>query len=122
VPVYGGRLLIGYLRSILKGLGAIRNVETWWSDEQPFSVARRVWRRVVNRTVRRFYVQGDALGRVFKRMAAFLLGWGCAIGLLTWAGYRNGTLHGVGDGVLSVVVLFALALLFSAGYLGSRPE
>jgi hypothetical protein len=100
----------------------MRNVETWSSDDQQISIARRIWWRVVNRTIRHFYVQGDALGTVVKRMAAFVLGWGCVIGVLTWAGYRNGTLHGVSDGVLSVAVLFALAVFSSAGYLGSRTE
>ncbi len=44
---------------------------------------------------------GDNPGKVAKRVAVFVVGWG---GLL-WGGYHRGLLHGVGDGVLSLVVV-----------------
>jgi hypothetical protein len=72
-------------------------------------------------TIRHYYVH-DALGTVFQRMAAFIFGLGLSHWVLTWAGYRNATLHGVWDGVLSIVVFFALALLTSGGYLVSRSK
>ena len=97
--------------------------QKWTSTEEPpVSLVRRTWRRLVKRTIRIFYIQGDTLAQVSKRIAAFVVGWGCFIGLLTWAGYRNGYLHGVDDGILSVCILFALALLTAPGYLGSRRE
>jgi hypothetical protein len=113
------RLLIRYYAVSRRGC-SMRNVETWSDVQPPVGLVRRVWRRVINRSIRHFYVQGDTAAKILTRMAAFFVGWGCVIGLLTWAGYRNGTLHGLGDGVLSVVVLFTLALISSGGYLASR--
>lgn len=83
----------------------------------PVSLAIRTWRKLVRRIVRIFHRQGDTRAQVSKRIAVFLVGWGCFIGLLTWAGYKNGILHGVGDGIVSFCVLFVLALLTAPGYL-----
>jgi hypothetical protein len=81
------------------------------TGESPVSLVGRTWRRLIRRTVRIFYVQGDTRAQVSKRTAVFVVGWGCFIGLLTWAGYNNGVLHGTGDGILTFSILFALALL-----------
>ena len=103
---------------MVEDLGAMGTPQKWTSTEEPpLSLVRRTWRRLVKRTIRIFYIQGDTLSQVSKRIAGFVVGWGCFIGLLTWAGYRNGYLHGVDGGILSVCILFALALLTAPGYL-----
>ncbi|HEV3280834.1 MAG TPA: hypothetical protein VG032_04430 [Acidimicrobiales bacterium] len=63
---------------------------------------------------------GDTVTEVSKRIGVFLLGRGGFIGLLTWAGYRNGNLHGVGEGILFFGALFVSAVLFAPDYLSPR--
>jgi hypothetical protein len=95
--------------------------EKWSSMEvKPASLARRAWRRLTSRIVNLFYAPGDTLAEISKRIAVFTLGWGAFIGLLTWAGYRNGNLHGVAEGVLWFCGLFILAVLAAPGYLSPR--
>jgi hypothetical protein len=48
-----------------------------------------------------------------------VFGWGAVIGLLTWGAYRQGVLHGVGDGITFCATLFLLAVLCAPNY--TRP-
>ena len=79
----------------------------------------RFMHALVKRVKRRVVFPGDAPIDVAKRVATFVLGWGAVIALLTWGGYSQGILHGLGDGVWFCVVLFGLALVFSPDY--SQP-
>jgi dolichol kinase len=99
----------------------MRTIEGWSpKEEQPASLARRAWRRLAKRIVNLVYAPGDSLADISKRAAVFILGWGSFISLLTWAGYRNGNLHGVGEGILWACGLFLAAVLFAPDYLTPR--
>jgi hypothetical protein len=67
---------------------------------------------------RRIFLPGDSLADGVKRVCKFVLGWGTVIGLLTLAAYREGFLHGVGDGVTFCAVLFLLAFIATPGFMG----
>jgi hypothetical protein len=77
---------------------------------------RRVVRSLTRRARRRIFLPGDSLADGVKRACVFMVGWGAVIGLLTWAGYRQGLLHGVGDGITFAAVLFLLAVLSAPNY------
>jgi hypothetical protein len=86
---------------------------------RPPSLARRVVRNLGHRLRRRVFLPGDSPADAAKRASAFVLGWGTLIGLLAWGGYRQGLLHGVGDGITFCAALFLLAVLVAPDYV--RP-
>jgi hypothetical protein len=58
----------------------MRNAQRWSStEEQSLSMAGRTRRRLIQRTLRMFYVQGDTPGRVWRRIAVFALGWAASL-------------------------------------------
>lgn len=93
-----------------------------WSEgrEQQAGLGRRAVRKLTRRIVNLVYSPGDTPADVSKRAAMFILGWGAFIGLLTWAGYRNGNFHGAGEGILWFCGLFLAAALFAPDYLTPR--
>jgi hypothetical protein len=100
----------------------MRAAERWSSkDGKRANLATRAWRRLTRRVVNLFYAPGDTLADVSKRAAVFILGWGGFIGLLTWAGYRNGNFHGATEGSLWFCGLFLASVLFAPDYLTPRP-
>jgi hypothetical protein len=73
----------------------------------------------LNRRVkRRIFLPGDSLFDGVKRVGSFVLGWGIVIGLFAWGAYRQGFLHGVGDGATFCAVLFFLAFIAAPGFMG----
>jgi hypothetical protein len=68
---------------------------------------------------RRVFFPGDSLADSVKRTALFVIGWGTLIALLAWGAYRQGLLHGVGDGIAFSAVLFGLAVFKAPDY--TRP-
>ena len=86
------------------------------SAGQKVSWRRRFWRRLTMRVMLLVYQPGDTVSDVAKRVPIFVLGWGGFIALLTWAGYRHGDFHGVGDGIVFAGGLFLLAVLAAPGY------
>ncbi len=48
----------------------------------------------------------------------FVAGWGALIGLLAWGAYRQGVLHGIGDGITFCAALFLLAVLRAPDFTG----
>jgi hypothetical protein len=77
------------------------------------------------RLMRRIFLPGDSLVDSLKRTAVFVVGWGTVIGLLAWGTYRQGILHGVGQGIAFCAVLFGLAVLKAPDFMspgGSRPN
>jgi hypothetical protein len=91
------------------------------SAGQKLSLRRRLWRRLTKRVTLLVYQPGDTVGDVAKRVSVFVLGWGGFIALLTWAGYRHGDFHSVGDGIVFACGLFLLAVLVAPGYRGLGP-
>jgi hypothetical protein len=91
------------------------------TTEKPPSPGRtkRVLKSVARRIRLRIFLPGDSLADGVKRSSAFVLGWGAFIGLLAWGAYRQGVLHGVGDGITFCAVLFLLAVLAAPDYM--RP-
>jgi hypothetical protein len=91
-----------------------------WATEKPSKgLAKRVMRSLTKRLTRRIFLPGDSLGDAVKRVSAFVLGWGSFIALLTWGGYRQGYLHGVGDGFAFFGVLFVLGVIVAPGFIRS---
>jgi hypothetical protein len=86
---------------------------------QPASLPRRVVRNLGHRLRRRIWLPGDSFAKAVARACAFVIGWGALIGLLAWGAYRQGFLHGVGDGITFCAALFLLAVLVAPDY--SRP-
>jgi hypothetical protein len=91
------------------------------SGGQKVSPRRRFWRRLTKRVTVLVYQPGDKVGDVAKRVSIFVFGWGAFIALLTWAGYRHGDFHGVGDGAVFACGLFILSVLAAPGYRGFGP-
>jgi hypothetical protein len=86
---------------------------------RPPSLPGRFFRNLGHRLRRRVFLPGDSLADAAKRASAFVIGWGALIGLLAWGAYRQGFLHGVGDGFTFCAALFLLAVLVAPDY--SRP-
>jgi hypothetical protein len=82
------------------------------------SPAKRFILGLTRRTRRRIFLPGDSLVDGVKRATVFTIGWGTVIGLLAWGAYRQGSLHGVGDGITFCVVLFLLAVTSAPDYTG----
>jgi hypothetical protein len=76
--------------------------------------------------MRRVIFPGDSLADAVKRTAYFVIGWGTFIGLLAWGAYRQGLLHGVGDGIVFCGVFFGLAVLAAPDFVrpggSQRPD
>jgi hypothetical protein len=83
-------------------------------------------RSLGRRLMRRVFFPGDSLADAVKRTALFVIGWGTLIGLLAWGAYRQGILHGVGDGIVFCGVFFGLAVLKAPDFMRSgaaqRPD
>jgi hypothetical protein len=84
--------------------------------QPPVSRTKRVVRSLTRRVKRRIFLPGESFADGVKGLCGFVLGWGTLIGLLTWGAYRQGFLHGIGDGVTFCAVLFALAVFFAPDY------
>lgn len=95
------------------------------TSERAFEVAqrrslpRRLTHYLGRRLMRRVFLPGDSLADALKRAAVFVVGWGTFIGLLAWGGYRQGFLHGIGEGITFCVILFVLAVLKAPDFM--RP-
>lgn len=88
-----------------------------WSVEKPHvGVSRRAMHALARRIKRRVLLPGDSLVNAVKRVGIFVVGWGTLIALLTLAGYHQGYLHGVGDGITFCVLFFLLAVIFAPNY------
>ena len=93
--------------------------EPAFGTPQPLSRPKRIARYLGRRLMRRVFFPGDSLADVVRRTAFFVIGWGTFIGLLAWGAYRQGILHGVGDGILFCGVFFGLAVLMAPDF--TRP-
>ena len=90
--------------------------EQAFGTPHPPGPARRVLRNLGHRIRRRVFLPGDSAAHAVKRACTFVLGWGALIGLLAWGAYRQGFLHGVGDGITFCAALFLLAVLVAPDY------
>lgn len=82
------------------------------------SLTKRFMLHLARRARRRIFLPGDSLADGVKRATVFVIGWGTVIGLLAWGAYRQGFLHGVGDGITFCAVLFLLAVASAPDYTG----
>jgi len=98
--------------------GVMPLTRAWALGQPPSSRTKRLMRNLTRRMKRRVFLPGDSLADGVKRMATVVLGWGTVIGLLAWGAYRQGFLHGVGDGVTFCAVLFSLAFIAAPGFMG----
>jgi hypothetical protein len=100
--------------------------EPAFGTPQPLSRPRRIARYLGRRLLRRVIFPGDSLADAVKRTAYFVIGWGAFIGLLAWGAYRQGFLHGVGDGIVFCGVFFGLAVLTAPDFVrpggSQRPD
>jgi hypothetical protein len=79
-------------------------------------------RSLTRQVKRRIFLPGDTGAQAMKRAIGFVLGWGTLIGLLLWAAYQQGILHGIGDGITFCAVCFLLAFLAAPGYMRSAGQ
>jgi hypothetical protein len=86
--------------------------------QPPVRLTERIMFGLTRRARRRIFLPGDSLADGVKRATVFVIGWGTVIGLLAWGAYRQGFLHGVGDGITFCAVLFLLAVFSAPDYMG----
>ncbi len=85
---------------------------------KPAGLTKRMALGFARRVKRRVFLPGDSLADGVKRASVFVVGWGALIGLLAWGAYRQGILHGVGEGITFCAVLFLLAVHVAPDYSG----
>lgn len=91
-----------------------------WSVEPHIGLTKRLMHYLTDRIKRRILLPGDSLADAVKRVTTFVLGWGTLITLLTLAGYHQGYLHGVGDGIVFCAFFFLLAVIWAPDYSSPR--
>jgi hypothetical protein len=68
---------------------------------------------VIRRVKRIVFRPGATPARALRGVSLFLLGWGVPTAIFLSAGYAQGYLRGVGDGMTAGAVLFVVTLVFS---------
>jgi hypothetical protein len=86
--------------------------------QPPARLTKRILLSLSRRARRRVFLPGNSLADGLRRAGVFVVGWGTVIGLLAWGAYRQGVLHGVGDGITICAALFLLAVYAAPDYMG----